>query len=218
MSNYLNFYSSSKDANSTKKLSLYFEIINENKKTVENLENVPKVEWDKGLLSSLLIAHKIMGENLNRSKNEFEDLFISNEISNEKILKELLITDELNKFLFKLNNKTEKELKELCNKNNIILKEHPLNKKIQLINERINYSNEVSKIYLPVLIQIEKVLESYNNNDGSSIEKILLETKGTIDVALEKIGQLSKDKSSNELCKLVSKYLNNSKYFIDKSG
>ena len=172
MSNYLNFYSSSKDANSTKKLSLYFEIINENKKTVENLENVPKVEWDKGLLSSLLIAHKIMGENLNRSKNEFEDLFISNEISNEKILKELLITDELNKFLFKLNNKTEKELKELCNKNNIILKEHPLNKKIQLINERINYSNEISKIYLPVLIQIEKVLESYNNNDGSSIEKI----------------------------------------------
>lgn len=216
MSNYLNFYTSLKNTSNSKKLSLYFGIINENKRTVKELENIQKVDWDKGLQSSLILSHKIMGENLDHSKKEYEDLLMTNEISNEQILKELLITDELNKFLFKLNKKTERDLIELCNKHNITLNDHPLNKKIELLNERINYTNEISKIYLPVLIQLEKVLESYNRNDGKSIKLICKESEQIIDVALGEIEELPKDKNTSLLYKNVNTYLNNSKYFLDK--
>ena len=193
----------------TSLLVMYNNVINEHKKTLETLENIEPVDWDENLLSMVISAYKLMGENLSMNKKEFEIIFGIEDFNNQAILDMLLITESLNEYLDKLNSKCTIAQTKFAEKHNIIIEKRPLNEKIDLINDRVKYNNELIKIYLPPTIKLEKFMTAYENNNSKEIKNSFLSASKSVDNAIIKLKTINQIDQSQILTGSVMNYLVN---------
>ena len=218
MEDYLNFVKKS-DLSDVNKLGLISNLLEDHKLTLSNLEKINKANWDKGFLSDLISAHKIMDQNLLTSKEEYESILNLNEkfSNNEDIYKQLRITVKLNEYIANLSTKFKAKQIELYTQYNLSIKPSENAEFVRNFNERSSYYNNLNLLILPVKIGLEKIFNSYKSEDLNGLNRNLNNLTEIINKSEEKLNEINIIESGKNLFNLTNEFLNDCDGFIKEN-
>ncbi len=186
---------------------LYLNIVKEYDVSFERIKEIKTVQWDEEILPMTLDVYQVIGENLKNSKGEYESILGTTHLNNTQVLDMLFVTEKLNKIIFSLNSRRQIAELKLFNKYHITMIESVFNLKMDLINRRVKFSNEVMKIYLPPLIDLGHLLNAYNEHDATSTKIALNKSYISIQKAIKKLESLPKIEQSENLTGATMAYL-----------
>jgi len=199
--------------------SLYDNLINQHKVTLKSLENIDSVSWDNDVLSNVKEAYKKIGKVLELNKNKVESLLINSK--NIRGLQDeynyVIETQKLNSSLALLQNEIKNEIRVLSNMIDVNIDEvngnYEVVKSIEKYNVRSKFINSLIVIYLPVLIDLEKLYITYSNKDTINIKAVFSNLEKTIKSAEIKMSMLQVIPNGNYLLKSVNSLIEHTKNF-----
>jgi len=219
MKQYMDFNFKLYHNNTNVDYSLYDNLINQHKVTLKSLENIDSVSWDNDVLSNVKEAYKKIGKVLELNKNKVESLLINSK--NIRGLQDeynyVIETQKLNSSLALLQNEIKNEIRVLSNMIDVNIDEvngnYEVVKSIEKYNVRSKFINSLIVIYLPVLIDLEKLYITYSNKDTINIKAVFSNLEKTIKSAEIKMSMLQVIPNGNYLLKSVNSLIEHTKNF-----